>query len=302
MKPIKIITAIILSFVALSLNAQSDLVFSNAGMNRYAYNPAAIQNNNAVNLRLDARKQWVGFPNAPAVQFLNVSDFFDRANMGLSLSISNQTAGAEKQQLVKAGYAYSIYFKGGHTLALGAGAGLLFRKLDFSKLHFEEDEEGIPVSDERKLLPDFEFGLEYHYKGLTAGVASNHITTSDKKATVYKVPIQNHVYLSYFFLMSPELSVEPGMAYHRGGPVNTFDFYTDFYIRDKINVGIKYRTSVSFIIRAGIKINNAFEIDYAYDLGAGSLRNYNSGSHEIMLIGRFRKKTTILNTPRFIDR
>jgi len=91
------------------------------------------------------------------------------------------------------------------------------------------------------------------------------------------------------------------MAYHRGGPVSTFDFYTDIYIKDKISAGLKYRTSTSFIIRAGIKISNTFEIDYAYDMGAGSMLNYNSGSHEILLIARFSKKSSILNTPRFID-
>ncbi len=291
-------------FIVLSGNiaeAQSDIIYSNVKMNRFAFNPAAIENNGAINARLDVRQQWIGFPDAPSIQFLNVSDFFQNSNMGVSLTVTNQTAGAEKQQLMKAGYAYHIFFKGGHRLFLGAGAGVLFRKLDYSELTFEEDEEGIPVTDERRVLPDFEFGLEYRYKGLTAGFSSNHITTPDKKATIFKVPVQNHIYASYLFVLSSDFSVEPGMAFHRGGPVTTFDFYTDFYIKNKIVAGLKYRTSTSFIIRAGIKINNTFEIDYAYDMGAGSMQNYNSGSHEILLIGRFRKKTTVLNTPRFID-
>ncbi len=283
------------------VKGQSDIIYSNVKMNRFAFNPAAIENNGAVNARLDVRQQWIGFPDAPSIQFLNVSDFFRNSNMGISLTITNQTAGDEKQQLVKAGYTYHIFFKGGHQVNLGAGAGILFRKLDYSNLSFEEDEEDIPLSDERKMLPDFEFGLEYKYKGFTAGFASNHITTPDKKATIFKVPVQNHLYASYLFVFNSGFSIEPGMAYHRGGPVSTFDFYTDIYIKDKISAGLKYRTSTSFIIRAGIKISNTFEIDYAYDMGAGSMLNYNSGSHEILLIARFSKKSSILNTPRFID-
>ncbi len=298
---LQIIVIVVLMMTAVIARGQSDIIYSNVKMNRVAFNPAAIENNGAINARLDVRQQWIGFPDAPSIQFLNVSDFFQNSNMGVSLTVTNQTAGAERQQLVKAGYTYHIFFNGGHQLNLGAGAGILFRKLDYSKLIYEEDEENIPVTDERKILPDFEFGLEYKYKGLTAGFSSNHITTPDKKATIFKIPVQNHAYASYLFVVSSDFSIEPGMAYHRGGPVNTFDFYTDIYIKDKITAGIKYRTSISFIIRAGIKIGDNFEIDYAYDMGAGSMQNYNSGSHEIILIGRFRKKTTVLNTPRFID-
>ncbi len=301
MKKVKIFFLWLIVFTVTGTYAQTDLVFSNLKLNRFAYNPAAIESNGAVNARLVARKQWIGFPNAPSIQFLNISDFFANVNMGVSFSISNQTAGAEKQQLIKTGYTYHVFFKGGHQLNFGIGAGVLFRKLDFSKLKFEEDEEGIPNSDDRHVLSDFEFGLEYRYKGLQLGLAANHITTSDKKATIFKIPIQNHVYASYLFVLNPDISFEPGIAYHRGGPLNIFDFYIDFFIKNMINVGIKYRTSTSFIIRTGIKINKTFEIDYAYDLGAGSMQNYNSGSHEILLIGRFRKKTSVLNTPRFID-
>ena len=301
MKYFKITLLWAVLLIAIEGVAQSDLIYSNLKLNRFAYNPAAIENNGAINARLAVRQQWIGFPDAPSIQFLNVSDFFAKANMGASFSISNQTAGAEKQQLVKAGYTYQVYFKGGHRLCFGVGAGMLFRKMDYSKMHYLVDEEGIPVSDERKILPDFEFGFEYGYKGLRIGLSANHITTPDKKATLFKIPIQNHLYTSYLFVLNEDLSLEPGIAYHRGGPVNIFDFSTDIYIRNKINVGIKYRTSTSFIIRAGIRLGSVFELDYAYDLGAGSFLNYNTGSHEILLIGRFRKKTTILNTPRFID-
>ncbi len=282
--------------------SQTDLIYSNLNMNRFAFNPAAIENNGAINARLAVRQQWIGFPDAPNVQFINVSDFFDPSNMGIGLSVSNQSAGAEMQQLIKASYTYHIYFKGGHQLNLGVGAGVLFRKLDFSKLKLQENEEGIPVSDERQTLSDFEFGIEYHYKGLRAGIASNHITTPTKKATIFRIPIQNHLYASYLFVVNKEISIEPGLAYHRGGPISTIDISTDFFLRNVINIGIKYRTSTSFIIRAGIHINKTFEIDYAYDLGAGSLRNYNSGSHEFVLIAHFHKKLNVLNTPRFIDK
>lgn len=280
---------------------QSDLLFSNYGINAVAFNPAAIENNNSLNAYFGLKQQWIGWEDAPNMQWLNASTFFDKSNMGVSLNINNQSIGAEITQNVKLGYSYRIYFANGHQLSLGLAAGVYFRKLDFSKLVFEEEEENIPLADESQISADFDFGFEYSFKNLIVGISSNHITTSNAKATILKIPIQSHIYLRYLVDVGDDIILIPGLAYHRGGSIDLFDISADMQYKDIFSVGLKYRTATSFIIRAGIRLNNTFEIKYAYDLGAGKFRNYNSGSHEIILIGRFARKSKNLNSPRFID-
>ena len=297
----KHIVIILLLTSSCSVFAQSDLLFSNYNINAVAFNPAAIENNNSLNAYLGLRQQWIGWEDAPNMQWLNISTFFDKTNMGVSLSINNQNVGAELTQNIKLGYSYRLYIAGGHQLNFGIAAGVYFRKLDFSKLTFEEEEENIPISDERQTSADFDFGFEYSFKKFTVGISSNHITTTNKKATVFKIPIQNHLYARYLIDASDEIRIIPGIAYHRSGSINLFDISADMFYKNIFNLGFNYRAGTSFILRAGVRLTNVFEINYAYDLGAGKFRNYNSGSHEIILIGRFSKKSKSLNSPRFMD-
>jgi type IX secretion system PorP/SprF family membrane protein len=301
MKRIRFLMVLFLLLLAGVGYGQSDLLFSSLDINRYAFNPAAIENNGSINFRLDGRRQWIGFPDAPQVLLLNVSNFFERKQMGISGTIYSQRTGIEQQQLIRAAYAYALTLGKGHELQFGLSAAVLFRKLDFSKLTFEQQQEGIPLSDERQVRPDFDLGIEYHHGGLIAGFAANHITTMLSKATLFKIPVQLHAYAQYFYPLNPEVALQSGFAWHQSGLVNVFDISMDAFLRNTLKVGLVYRSSTSFILRAGLKLNPDLEIHYAYDLGAGSFIRYNTGSHEIMLIWRLRKKASVLNSPRFID-
>lgn len=281
--------------------AQSDLLFSNYNINSIARNPAAIENNGFINAYLGAHQQWIGFDDAPNMQWVQVSNFFEGLNMGLSLNIMNQSVGAAVTQNIKLGYNYQLYFKGGHRLSLGLGAGVYFRRLDFSKLVFEEEDQSIPVTDERKTLPDFDFGAEYYYQNLTVGFASNHITIFNSNATLFKIPLQNHIYIDYQIKLSPEFIMTPRFDFFNSNSITSIGGSLDLNYDDKINAGIAYRHLTSLILRAGVKLGRSFYLNYAYDMGAGSFSSYNSGVHEIIIIGRFGKKNQSYNSPRFID-
>ncbi|PLX11732.1 MAG: hypothetical protein C0598_07475 [Marinilabiliales bacterium] len=283
------------------VNAQSDLLFNNSNINEMAFNPASIENNNSLNAYFGVHQQWIGWEDAPNMQWLYASTFFDKSNMGVSLNINNQSIGSEITQNVKLGYSYKLYISGGHQINFGLAAGLYFRKLDFSKLHFEEDEESIPLSDERQIYADFDFGFEYFYKNLKVGISSNHITVNNKNATIFKIPIQNHFYAKYNIEAVTDLRIIPGIAYHRNATLDVYEFSTDIQFKNMFNVGMAYRVSTSLILRAGIRLSDVFELQYAYDLGAGKFRSYHSGSHEIILRGRFLRKSKSLNSPRFMD-
>lgn len=280
---------------------QSDLLFSNFNINKIAHNPASIENNGTVNAYLGVHQQWIGFEDAPNMQWAHISNFFDKLNMGVSLNIVNQSVGATITQNIKAGYAYHIYFNGGHKLSLGLGAGIYFRRFDFSRLRFDEEEPAVPLSAENELKPDFDFGAEYCFRSFTLGFVSNHITVPDKKATVFKAPLQNHVYAGYLINVGTGVSVVPRIDFFNSGAITSFGVSTDFFLHDVFNVGLAYRQGASFIIRAGVNISPVFQLQYAHDMGSGTFTNHNSGVHEVILIARFKKRNLSYNSPRFID-
>ncbi len=280
---------------------QSDLLFNNYQINRLAHNPAAIENNGMINAYLGAHQQWIGFDDAPNMQWAYVSGFINKQNMGLAVNIINQSVGATLTQNLKIDYAYRIYIRGGHSISLGVGAGLYLRKFDYSKLRFEEAEMQMPVSDESKLQPDFDFGAEYIFRGFCVGFASNHITVSNSNSTIFKIPIQNHAYADYEFDVYENLNIVGGLDYFRSGTIDCYGISADMLLKDKFNAGIAYRTQTSFIFRAGAQLTQVLNVQYSYDMGAGSFANYNSGVHEIVISARFGKKPSFYNSPRFID-
>ncbi len=281
--------------------SQSDLLFNNLNINNIARNPASIQNNNAINAFFGVHQQWVGFEDAPKMQWAHVSGFFDNLNMGVSLNVSNQSVGATSTQNIKLGYAYHIYFKGGHNISLGLGAGFYFRRFDYSKLIFDEDELNIPVADENIAKPDFDFGLEYSYNNLTIGVVANHITVSTNKATVFKIPLQNHIYANYLINVGADFRLIPGLDFHNSGSITSYGASFHLKYNNTFNVGIGYRSGSSLLFRAGIKLTSIFYVEYAYDMGSGKFKSYNSGVHEVVISARFTKRSQSYNSPRFID-
>lgn len=296
-----LILVIITIILPITLRCQSDLLLNNYRANRIVHNPAAIENNGMVNAYLGIHQQWIGFEDAPNMQWAHISNFFDKRSMGISLNIINQSVGAAATQNIKLNYLYRIYIRGGHNISLGVGAGIYFRKFNYSKLQFEDPETQISLSDESQIKPDFDFGGEYNYRNFCLGFASNHISVSNKKATVLKIPLQNHVYTSYMFEIDSDMSIVGGLEYFNSGSIDCVGASADFFLSNIFNAGVAYRSGTSFIIRAGLQITQPLNIQYSYDMGSGSFAKYNAGVHELVISAKLGKKSTAYNSPRFID-
>jgi hypothetical protein len=68
---------------------------------------------------------------------------------------------------------------------------------------------------------------------------------------------------------------------------------------DAIALGVSYRTNDAVSIMLEYQANQRFRIGYAYDITTSKIRNYTSGTHEIMLGFDFGKDITKVKTPRF---
>jgi len=51
---------------------------------------------------------------------------------------------------------------------------------------------------------------------------------------------------------------------------------------DKVWAGLSYRTQDALVMLMGFQFMEQYEMSYSYDLTVSPLRQYNSGSHEIM--------------------
>lgn len=285
----------------LSVMAQSDLLLSNPGLNAESYNPAGFSDNGMISLQLLARQQWIGFPDAPSLQRLGVSSFFENRPMGMKFNLVNQVAGKEITRQAKLSYAYRVHFTEGLQLTMGVSAGIYSRMIKYSELVFYDGNEPLVKPDESYLLPDFDFGLELQRDALTVGMAANHITTPARKATLFKIPAHNHLYLAYRISLSDEATLQPMLSLHKQGKLNVFQLDANLNFNNVFMAGLGYRQNDAFMLHVGLNVNEMIGFMYSYDIGATRFSNYNSGTHEFVLLVRLQKKSAAFLSPRFID-
>jgi hypothetical protein len=83
-----------------------------------------------------------------------------------------------------------------------------------------------------------------------------------------------------------------------GTPVMA-DLNCHILYRERIWLGAGYRTSDAFVAMLEYQVNPKLRIGYAYDMTTSRLRNYSSGSHEVMLGMDFGRELVKIKTPRY---
>ena len=300
------ISQYIITTLLLLLNSivfgQIDPQLSQIEFNRSIYNPAAIGTSEDIIASTFARQQWTGFENAPSTQILNVCNYFSRYNVGVALTIINDNMGIENSQNIKLKYAYNVKLNRISTIAFGAGIGLVHRKIHTANLIFEDGSDPASYIRESSLRPDFDFGVEYKFKELTVGFSSIHLTNSYDRSTNFKIPRHYYFYSSYLFVASDKILIQPAFTINNLRNIFIVGISSIVSYEDIIQAGISYRIKDAVVIMAKIAITPQVQIGYSYDMNAGPVKSYSSGSHEIMIITRFNKNNNgNLKSPRFFD-
>ncbi|MDA3944485.1 MAG: PorP/SprF family type IX secretion system membrane protein [Bacteroidetes bacterium] len=301
MSKLKNISLLLLGLaLSMPVFAQTDMLFSQHGMNQRVFNPAAIIDNGMLNMELMGRQQWIGFPDAPSVQYVGADLFMEQQPMGLKFGFLNQIAGKEITRQLGVSYAYQVRFSQVLSAQFGLSAGFYQRQVRFSELIFEEGNEPLIKPDESVLKPDFSFGFELYWKAFTLGMAANHVTTPHRKATIFKIPIHNHFYLMHRFILENEIQFFSGISWHQQGSINRFQLDVQFNF-GQWEAGLAYRNQDALILKAGIALSANIRMNYAYDFGISKIANYNSGTHEISLQFNFARRSGTYLSPRFLD-
>ncbi len=285
-------------------NAQVNSLLSMEEFNRSFYNPATIGQSEYIQANIVSRHQWISMPDAPSTQFVAVSSYIDRYNSGLGLSLITDRLGAESNLDIKLKYSYHAWFNKNSYISFGMGAGVFNRSFNSTGLIIDNISDPYQyASDYNKSYFDMDFGIEYTYKRFKIGVSGNHITNVYTNYKELRVPMHNYLYAKYKASLNKDLALTSGASVSLSGKDYQTSIFSSLSIKEKIHAGISYRIDESLILMSQIQITDYFLLGYAYDIGIGSIRKYNSGSHEIMLIGRFKKsgKPKSYQSPRFFD-
>lgn len=271
--------------------------------NLYTLNPAVAGANGVYDARSLNRYQWVGMTDAPRTYTLSLNGPLKNPKMGVGGYLYTDIAGAFRRTGFNLSYAYHIQLGEKLRLAAGLSAGIQQFATDFSK-NVSNDPNDPAIDDNLAsvLLPDLGVGLYLYSDKLFFSIAAPQVIPfkvqyfGDYPGTSSK--LANHFYISagYKIALGESIAIQPAinLKYVNPAPLQAELTLRALY-KDQLWVGGSYRrdfaTGSSYVpVMAGYTFQDNLTVGYSYDLILSGLKNYSSGSHELMIGIRFKNR------------
>lgn len=272
-------------------------MYSQYFFNNYAYNPAIGGTQPTVDVASNHRYQWVGLQDAPRTYTLTVQGPTKSQKMGLGAFLFTDHVGPTRRTGLHFSYSYIFKVTKDIKLSLGLSAGALEWKLDGQKIHlYSAGDQVLVNSVMRTVVPDASFGFHlFHDKWYFGASAPNLLQNKLKfKNSLYtgQSKLEDHYYVNggYKFDLNDDFQIEPGMIVKFVSPVPIqFDVMARLIWKKQLWLGAVYRTMDAASAMIGFTYNQNLQIGYSYDFTTSNLRNYSSGTHELMIGVKFVK-------------
>ncbi|MBX3162998.1 MAG: PorP/SprF family type IX secretion system membrane protein [Bacteroidetes bacterium] len=294
----KRILYIVFLFVVAVGSAQQLPQYSQYMLNEMAINPAVAGRDQYPEVRSNNRYQWAGITDAPRTYMLTLQGPIQEKNMGLGMNLYTDIVGPTRRTGLTGTYAYHLQLNEKKMfLSMGLSAGVLQWGVDGSKITLHDDGDQQLLSQyQTAVVPDLGAGLYFYqkdkfYVGLSVPQMYNAplaVYTHNSKS---KIVSQLNINGAYTFSLGTDFKIEPSflLKYEKPTPMKV-DVGARFIYQDQIWLGTTYRhkDAMSFLI--GYMFNNYLMVGYSYDVTTTKIKNYTSGSNEIMLGIRFSRK------------
>jgi len=286
-----LIHTFLVSFVLLfskTFYGQQDPMYSMYMFDKMLINPAFAGSSNWIVATLKYRNQYIGINGHPTTQTFNLHAPIQKKHIGLGFKIVNDKMAIMTNLNVTGSLSYHLNFAGG-KLSLGLEGGIYNKKINYQDLVLSaRHDNALPLTTMSSMIPDASFGLYYQKKQFYAGFSNAHLLakkfdygTSTSQARLYK-----HLYFlaGTVFELSKDFSVEPSLLVkYQASSALQLDLNTMAYYKDRIGVGLQYRTGDALVTMLRVNITESFRISYSYDISISKLSPYVKGTHEFIL-------------------
>lgn len=272
-------------------------MYSQFFFNNYAYNPAIGGTQKTVDVSSNHRYQWVGLTDAPRTYTLSVNGPTKNNKMGIGGLLFTDHVGPTRRTGIQFSYSYIFKINEKIKLSLGLSAGILEWKVDAHKITLYSAADPVLVNSVmRTIVPDATFGLHlFHDKWYFGASAPNLLQSKlrfDNSQNTGLSRLEDHYYINggYKFDLTDDFQLEPGLIIKYIDPVPVqLDVMTRLIWKKQLWIGAVYRTMDAASAMIGYTYNNNLSLGYSYDFTTSNLRNYSTGTHEIMLSVKFVK-------------
>lgn len=285
-----ILTAVVCVGLVSTSFAQQDPQFSQYMFDRLSINPGVAGTAGNICMTALLRQQWTGFDGAPKTGLINLHAPINKISSGVGLSVYFDELGQEKSTAVRLHYSFHRRLGAG-TLGIGVYGGLMSRSLGNQWVSVDPvaDDAAIPDNGSNDSGFDLGAGLYYVNPKFWLGISSTQLPQTQLE----NVSIQNarHYYVQagYNWDITPnKWQLQPSILLKSDAASTQLDINAMLLYTKMIWLGVSYRTEDAIVPMIGYQKEAAngkssFRIGYSYDLTTSELKNYSSGSHEVML-------------------
>lgn len=296
-----ILSALVL--MSLTAGAQQLPQFTQYTFNQYAFNPAYAGTTPTWEAVTNNRYQWIGITDAPRTFTLSAQGPLKYENNALGGYVYTDNVGPTRRLGFQFSYAYQIQLDDNLRLSFGLSMGFNQWMLDADKVttyhpgdfYFSN---GLLKSEDL----DGKFGLYlYHtdwYIGASIEQMLHNKMTFLATQTSSESFMEDHFYFhgGYTFHLDEDWNLDPSFLLKIGLPAPLkFDIGLRATYKRTVWLGGGFRTHDAAYALIGYCYKDQLRIGYSFDFTTTDLRNYSSGSHELMMafvFGHFKRTPT----------
>jgi len=268
--------------------------------NVFLVHPSAAGIGDCSKLRLTARQQWAGIPNAPALQTLSFhTKFGEYSNAGYGLVIFNDKNGFHSQKGIQGTYAYHLQLSEGRLFnQLSFGLAFTAVQNQSDQRNFTGDPTIAGIVESNGYF-NADFSVAYHYGGFSSYFTAKNLLLSAKNNLGRTEPLdlRNYIFSAgYYFGRENVVQFEPSfmLQFRESTGERIADFNIKAYktfSETRLWAALSYRRGFSegqeeneqyFSPILGLNYKN-FMFSYTYTKQTNDIVLTNSGFHQLSI-------------------
>lgn len=285
-----------------SVIAQQLPLFSQYMLNDYFQNPAVAGSRPYFDAVSANRLQWIGITDAPRTYALSLQGPLKKKNMGIGGYLFSDITGPTRRLGFSASYAYHVKISEKIKISLAISAGAMQFAVDASKLTLYNQSDYVFAGGyESKTVPDL--GASFYLYGLPKENGTGNWWFGGYVPQIYPAKLKlfetptptgtlaTHFYVTggYKLFITDEFSAEPSLLVKFVSPAPVqIDAGARILYKNKIWIGGAYRTKDAISAMVGYTYKDNLTFGYSYDITTTNLKNYNNGTHELIIGLRFK--------------
>ncbi len=306
-KYVSVIITYYILHITLSV-AQQLPQFSQYLINDYVMNPAIGGSKNYFEAKTNHRYQWVGIADAPRTYVFSVNGPILN-KMGVGGYVYTDVTGPTRRTGGQLSYAYHFSLTDNIKLGLGTSLGVLQFAIDGQKITGKEvGDVALSSGLQSVTVADAAAGVhlysdKWYLSASAPQLFRNNIQFfSEHKNNLSRLVNHYFIMAGYRFDLNETFAIAPSalIKYVSPAPIQMEPTLRVIY-KDQVWLATSYRTSLgnkvgsslssdALVACLGYTFQKNLTLGYSYDVTMSNLKNYSSGTHEIMLGIRFKSR------------